>query len=132
MRVGDKVSVFDPDLTNRIAAVLTRHQRRHPSFQWQRKLMPGGTCEATAFGVYGYASTCVCLPLGNYHNMTEADEVRAGKRPARVGAEHIAVADYHGLVDMLVVCATKLDDPRIPPLKASMDELLRTVGHVIR
>ena len=41
--------------------------------------MPGGACEATAFSAYGYESTCLCLPLGNYHNMHDIDVV-AGRR----------------------------------------------------
>ena len=63
--------------------------------------MPGGTCEASTFSAYGYESTCLCLPMGNYHNMVDIDGVLAGARPARVGSEYISVEDFHGLVELL-------------------------------
>ena len=30
--------------------------------------MSGGVCEATAFAVFGYRTTGIAFPLGNYHN----------------------------------------------------------------
>jgi endoglucanase len=130
VRVGDRTSVFDRDLTNAIGATMVAHERARPGFQWQRKLMPGGTCEATTFGAYGYQATCLCLPLGNYHNMIDIDDVLAGRRRARVGPEFISLEDFHGLVEMLIVCATRLDEAA-PSLRARMDGLMRAYGHVI-
>lgn len=132
LRVGDKSSVFGPDLTNRIAAVMEAHQKKNPSFKWQRKLMPGGTCEATTFSAYGYISTCLCLPLGNYHNMADIDGVAAGKRPAKVAPEYISVSDYHGLIEMLLVCAESLDSGEVPDLKAKMEALIKERGFVLK
>jgi endoglucanase len=131
VRVGDRASVFTPSLTNAITMLMTEHEKRAPGFTWQRKLMPGGTCEATAFSAWGYQATCLCLPLGNYHNMVEIDAVQAGKRPARMGAEQIALADFHGLVEMLVVCATELDAPGAPSLRRRMDDLLDSKRHLL-
>ena len=131
VRVGDRMSVFEPSLTNDIGLIVTEHQKRHPRFRWQRKLMPGGTCEATAFSSYGYRSTCLCLPLGNYHNMVDIDQVQAGQRPARVGPEFISVADFHGLVEMLVLCAEGLESPTRPSLHARLEALLKEHGHVL-
>ena len=111
VRVGDRLTVFSPDLTNDISALCTAHAAAHPAFTWQRKLMPGGACEATAFAAFGFASTCLCLPLGNYHNMQRIDEVLAGERPAKVGREFIGLDDYHGLIEMLELVAARLDDP---------------------
>jgi endoglucanase len=130
VRVGDRSSVFDRDLTNAIGATMVAHERARPGFRWQRKLMPGGTCEATAFGAYGYQATCLCLPLGNYHNMIDIDDVLAGGRPARVGPEYISLADFHALVEMLMVCATSLD-AAVPSLRERMDTFMRAYGHVI-
>jgi endoglucanase len=76
--------VFSPQLTNRICHLVDEYQKTHPRLKVQRKLMPGGACEATAFGAYGYEATCICLPLGNYHNMADIDGVQAGKRPVGV------------------------------------------------
>jgi len=131
VRVGDKMSVFEPSLTNDIALLMAEHEKRKSGFKWQRKLMPGGTCEATAFSTYGYRSTCLCLPLGNYHNMVDIDDVLAGRRPAQVGPEFISVADFHGLIDMLVVCVEGLDSPTRPSLRGRMEELLQRNGHVL-
>jgi endoglucanase len=131
VRVGDRMSVFEPNLTNTIGLIMTEHEKARAGFRWQRKLMPGGTCEATAFSAFGYQSTCLCLPLGNYHNMVEIDRVTAGGRRAVVGPEFISVNDFHGLVEMLVVCATKLDSPGRPSLRRRMDELMASHGYVL-
>jgi len=131
LRVGDKVSVFGPTLTNRLGAIMLAHQKKNPGLRWQRCLMPGGTCEATAFSVYGYESTCVCLPLGNYHNMSDIDGVLAGRRPAKVGPEHISISDYHGMIEMLTLCVRQLDSDRLPSMRQWLDDLLRDHRHVL-
>ena len=113
VRVGDRLSVFTPELTNRIGDIAAAHAKDTPGFRFQRKLMPGGACEATAFASFGIASTCVCLPLGNYHNMQDIDGVAAGKAKAKVGREFISVDDFHWLVELLEVVARRLDDPAI-------------------
>jgi endoglucanase len=110
VRVGDRLSVFTPELTNRVGDIAAAHAKAHAeTFRFQRKLMPGGACEATAFASFGLASTCVCLPLGNYHNMQDIDGVAAGKSKARVGREFIACDDFHWLVELLEAVARKLD-----------------------
>jgi endoglucanase len=131
VRVGDRMSVFEPALTNAISMVMFEHEQARPGFIWQRRLMPGGTCEATAFSSYGYRSTCLCLPLGNYHNMVDIDGVAAGARPAAIGPEYISVGDFHGLVEMLVVCATELDSGKRPSLRGHMEALMKSRGHVL-
>ena len=93
--------------------IASQKQTDMPTWRWQRKLMAGGACEASVFCAFGHSATCVCLPLGNYHNMADLTAVQAGTntdKPAP-GREYIAVADYHGLVDLLVACATELADP---------------------
>ncbi len=131
LRVGDRRSVFVPELTNRINDLLTAHQKRDPSFVYQRKLMPGGTCEATAYASYGFRSTCLCLPLGNYHNMVDIDGVLAGKRPARIGPEFVSVADFHGLVTMLEIIARDLDSALVPPMRDTMESLWKDLAFVL-
>ena len=76
--------------------------------------MAGGACEASVFCAFGYEATCVCLPLGNYHNMGDVEAVQAERNttPARVAREFIGVSDYHGLIDLLIACGQRLpDDP---------------------
>jgi endoglucanase len=131
LRVGDRRSVFVPELTNRIGDIMMAHQKGDPSFVYQRKLMPGGTCEATAYASYGYRSTCLCLALGNYHNMVDIDGVLAGKRPARIGSEFVSVADFHGLVTMLEIIARDLDSASVPPLRDTMETLWKDLSFVL-
>ncbi|MCZ6834337.1 MAG: hypothetical protein O7G85_01050 [Planctomycetota bacterium] len=132
VRVGDRISVFDPRLTNRISAIMTKHASKNPKFKWQRKLMAGGACEASCFSAYGYESTCLCLPLGNYHNRRDIDEVLAGQRPALVGPEYISVDDFHGLVEMLIVTCTKLDDDTSKGLMSVMKKYRKELGYVLK
>ena len=72
--------------------------------------MPGGACEATAFSAYGFESTCLCLPLGNYHNMRDIDGVLKGTSKARVGQEFISIGDFESLIAMLQLAAHTLQD----------------------
>lgn len=114
VRVGDRMSTFSPSLTAAVAKVCERlakeHSLRERPFRWQRKLMPGGACEATCYCAYGYDATCVCLPLGNYHNMGNLDEVERGEvGKAEIQPERIGVNDYLNFVDLLVACATGLE-----------------------
>lgn len=104
VRVGDLSSIFDHSLTNALTQVV-----RDRAIPHQRKLMAGGSCEATAFGAYGYRATGLCLPLGNYHNMVDIDGVRAGTAAARLGPEEISLADYDGLVSLMLAAARHLD-----------------------
>ncbi len=105
VRVGDASSVFDPQLTARF----TQTARRTLEVPWQRKLMAGGSCEATAFGAYGFQATCLCLPLGNYHNMGDLDSVEQGKGAARPAPEVISLSDFDGLVTLLVSALPDFD-----------------------
>ena len=132
LRVGDRISVFVPELTNRLAELFTHAAKEDPSFRWQRKLMPGGACEATAFAAYGYRSTCLCLPLGNYHNMEDIDGVAAGARPARVGREHVSVEDFHSLVHMLHLAVRGIDASPAETVAQLMERLYGERAFVLR
>ena len=122
VRVGDRISVFSPTLTDAIAkraeevaggpssVTASQKQSELPGGRWQRKLMAGGACEASVFFNAGYEATCVCLPLGNYHNMGDLAAVQAATNtsPARVAREYISVKDFEGLVDLLVACGQRM------------------------
>ena len=101
--------------------------RRRPH---QRKLMAGGSCEATAFAALGYEATGLCLALDNYHNMVDIDGVRAGKRKARLAPEAISLLDFHGLVDLLEVVALGLDSAK-SNLPQRLRKLYRKEKHVL-
>ncbi|MFP3914918.1 MAG: hypothetical protein ACLFWM_08580 [Actinomycetota bacterium] len=104
VRVGDASSVFDSALTNRISQAASASGLRH-----QRKLMAGGSCEATAFIAYGYEASGLCLPLGNYHNMGNLDQVEEGKGMATALPEVVSIDDFHGLVDLLGLATDAAD-----------------------
>ncbi len=142
VRVGDRTSTFDPALTYRVGQIAGELQAEDATFRWQRKLMPGGTCEATAYLNYGYQATCVCLPLLNYHNMkglpttppapltsttlrvttTKPGAMKIDR--AKVGSEVISVRDFDYLVRLLVAVATRLDDTaKSPTLRKTLEGL---------
>ncbi len=98
LRVGDKSSVFTPEVTEFCDRVAMDLAQRDRSFAFQRKLMDGGTCESTAYYVYGYKTTGVCVPLGNYHNM---DTVRR-----RIAAEYISLSDWQRMVQWFEAIVT--------------------------
>ena len=127
LRVGDKTSVFGPDITNAVSEIMNAQKK----LTWQRKLMPGGTCESTAFCEYGYLSTCLCLALGNYHNMKDIDGVLQKNKPAKVAPEFISVNDFHGLVEMLKIICRDLDKPRKASLRKSLETRLKMYQKIL-
>ncbi|TVQ32275.1 MAG: M20/M25/M40 family metallo-hydrolase [Phycisphaeraceae bacterium] len=147
IRVGDRLSTFDPTLTSAIGKVAERLAGHHdrkvgdatpapaPAFLWQRKLMPGGACEATAFCAWGYTATCLCLPLGNYHNMGELDRIQEavlhGEKNiiARIAPEYISIDDYHGLIDLLIACGESLGD--VEPVLKRLEKLYEERAFVL-
>ncbi len=127
VRVGDRISVFDPDLTAAISGVADSLER--PT---QRKLMDGGACEATAFCLYGYTASSICLPLGNYHNQGNLDEVDGGGGDAVPAPEFISLDDHEGLIELLVEVARGLDADG-PDLRSRLEQrfegLVGLLGH---
>lgn len=135
VRVGDRISVFSPELTGAVAKVAERiaggpatpkaseKQSDMPKWKWQRKLMAGGACEASVYCAFGYTSTCVCLPLGNYHNMAGLAEAQAGTHEGtpRVGREYVGIDDFHGMVDLLIGCG--MDLPQSPGFIERVEKL---------
>ena len=59
--------------------------------------MPGGTCEATVYDIYGFTAASICVALGNYHNMDTAR--------GRIGPEYIDLADWRNMVKLFVQVA---------------------------
>lgn len=124
IRTGDRSTVFDRELLNRISRAVESGGLRH-----QRKLMSGGGCEATAFGVYGYQAAGLCLALGNWHNRGNLDEVEAGRGEAVPMLEEISVDDFHGLIDLLVIAAGAVDVE--DPVRASLDRLYESRANLL-
>ncbi len=99
VRVGDRMSIFDPGLTAALTAAAGELASEDPTFRFQRKLMDGGACEATAFCAAGYRSSGLALPLGGYHNASDGE-------PGIV-PETVLAADYLAEVRLLVALATR-------------------------
>jgi len=147
VRVGDRISIFSPELTGAVAKVAERiaggpaaptasqKMSEMPKWKWQRKLMAGGACEASVYCAYGYCSTCVCLPLGNYHNMAGLAEAQAGTHekdfggPPRVGCEYVGLDDYAGMIDLLIGCG--IDLPSSPGFVERIEKLWDSTQFVL-
>jgi putative aminopeptidase FrvX len=99
LRVGDRTSVFDSDGMRFLAEVAVGLSKTRKSFQFQRGLMSGGTCEATAYQEFGYQTAAVCVALGNYHNCGDAN---------RIKAEYVSVSDAGSMVELLVAAAAEM------------------------
>ena len=136
VRVGDKMSTFSPPLTRAISVIAENMAKDHAEsvpFLWQRKLMAGGSCEASVFCAYGHDATCVCLPLGNYHNMAGLTDIERGDEraiaEARCAQEIISIDDYEGLVDLLEACALSLGET--PGIMSRLDKIYSDASFVL-
>ena len=105
LRVGDKTSVFDQGVTAELAAAA-----EEAKILVQRCLMSGGSCEATAFRLYGVRCGALCVALGNYHNCGP-DE--------RIESEYVSLNDVLGLTDLCTALGHR-DSTAADP-----DEILR-------
>lgn len=92
VRVGDKTSVFDSQLVAGLTALAQAKQ-----IPFQRCLMPGGTCEATAFRLYGHKAAGLCVALGNYHNCAPSGSI---------DAEYVSFADAEAMLQLCLAVAT--------------------------
>jgi putative aminopeptidase FrvX len=96
VRVGDRLSVYDPGLVRVLMRQALKLQQYDRRFAFQRQLMDGGLCEASAFAAHGYRAGGLALPLGNYHNMG----------PRHIAAEVIDTRDLIGCVRLLEALVT--------------------------
>jgi len=99
VRVGDRASLFDATLTEALRQACEQIRSVDAGFRYQRRLMDGGTCEATAFCSAGYRASGLALPLGNYHN-----QAFARKKPC-IGPEHVLATDFEAEVRLLIQLA---------------------------
>jgi putative aminopeptidase FrvX len=118
LRVGDRTSVFDSATMRFLAEVATELKTRRKNFKFQRGLMAGGTCEATAFQEFGFQTGAVCIALGNYHNCSPNGKIKA---------EYVNVADACGMVDLLIAAAKQM--PNFKTLISKLPKRLRKMRH---
>ena len=126
IRVGDKASVFHPEATRFLVEVAQDLQKQQPAFrkqetplqdgfafQFQRALMSGGTCEATAYQEFGYRTAAVCVALRNYHNCGDNE---------KIAPEYVSTMDVHNMAVLLSAAAQAM--PRYPELVARLPKRL--------
>jgi putative aminopeptidase FrvX len=101
IRVGDAGFTFNADAESALIRAREVLQSRPEGFKAQRQLMSGGTCEASAFALYGYQGTEVAFPLGNYHN---------GAPEGRIEAEFIHQDDFIGGVELMIETALQVPE----------------------
>ena len=82
----------------------------------ERALMQGGTCEATAYALYGYRAAALCVALGNYHNCGPRDTI---------APEFVSLSDAVGMADLCVAAArTRASDP-LKALRRRLEERMK-------
>lgn len=99
LRVGDRTSIFDSGAMRFLGEVASGLTAQNKKFQFQRALMSGGTCEATAYQEFGFQTAAVCVALGNYHNCGERN---------RIAAEFVSVVDALSMVQLLASAAEQM------------------------
>jgi len=123
VRLGDWRTVFEPGglkvLSDLAMKVLPgKHQRR---------IMDGGSCEATAMTAWGVPPIGISVPLGNYHNegYEGGMECRAHRAPA---PEFVHLQDIEGELKLcrgLMKTSLVWDDP----WQQQRQRLRRNLGH---
>lgn len=114
VRVGDRLSIFDSGETLRMMNVAAAN-----GIPVQRCLLDGGSCEASAYQVYGYRSVAASIALGNYHNCAPDGTIRC---------EYVSADDYANMVRLCValVRETKTPDP-VKAFRAALEK--RAAGY---
>ena len=101
IRVGDAGMTFNADAESVLLKARETLQLQEGGFRVQRQLMSGGVCEASAFALFGYRTTGIAFPLGNYHN---------GAPDGTIQAEYIHVEDFLGGVRLIVEAARQMPE----------------------
>ena len=91
IRLGDASGVFSA----RPLKILLNAAKKHLGTHYQRRIMDGGTCEATPAIAHELTAIGVSVPLGNYHNIgfeggPDASPIERGPAPEFVNIDDIA------------------------------------------
>lgn len=125
IRIGDRTSVFNSSLSYFLTQQATALAKSDKTFRHQRALMPGGTCEATVYDVYGFTAASICVALGNYHNMD------VGRK--RIAPEYIDVSDWKNMVKLFVAIARAGHryEPGHRALRQRIEKRYRKLEHLL-
>ena len=102
IRVGDRRSTFTNSAERYLRDARDRMLNKNPSIKIQRQLMSGGTCEAAAFQAFGYQTTGLAIPLGNYHNVSPENT------PA---PEYVSLSDVQTCLEMIIETVSNSSEP---------------------
>ena len=124
IRIGDRTSVFNSSISYFITDIAAELAKKDKTFKVQRALMPGGTCEATVYDVYGFTAGSICVPLGNYHNMD--------RERKKIGPEYIDVNDWQNMVKLFVAIAKSghTYEPGLQQLKDKIEKRFEMLRHL--
>ncbi len=109
VRLGDRRTVFDADGMHLLSALAEKVlPKAH-----QRRIMDGGSCEATAATAFGIPTIGLTVPLGNYHNqgLEGGSDCAHPQGPA---PEFVHLNDVQGLLGLCQALMKKSlawDDP---------------------
>jgi len=92
IRVGDKQSGFRPEVDSWMIMVADKLSKTKKSFKYQRALLSGGRCEASAYMLKNYMVGGMAFPLGNYHN----------NGPRTYAPEYIGSEDYANMLEFFL------------------------------
>ena len=104
IRLGDRTSTFHHQMVIFMDHVARETQRNERSFVYQRRVMDGGTCEATPYQLQGHVTGGIAVPLRNYHNQ--------GKRG--IAPEAVHLDDVQGAVRLLVEMVLRIGEFEAP------------------
>jgi endoglucanase len=102
VRLGDRRTVFHAGALQVLTAVADKVLKTN----YQRRVMDGGACEATAATAWGIPTVGITIPLGNYHNQGLDGGIECPKKfgPA---PEFVHLDDIEG---ELKLCAALMRD----------------------
>jgi putative aminopeptidase FrvX len=116
IRVGDRTSIFDSEATTRMQETAKEAKIPH-----QRALMQGGTCEATAYALYGYRAAAMCVALGNYHNCGPSN---------RIAPEFVSVDDAVAMADLCIAMSRSRQQSSMLALRRRLEKRAKEYRHL--
>jgi endoglucanase len=125
IRIGDRTSVFNSALSYFLNQRADELAKKDKSFKYQRALMPGGTCEATVYDVYGFTAASICVALGNYHNMD--------KPRRKIAPEYIDTGDWNNMVKLFAHVARSAHqfEPGHKALRVRVEKRFEKLKHLL-
>jgi len=129
IRLGDRMTTFSPELLLFMENRARKLKEKNPAFRYQRRIMDGGMCEASAFLAYGHETAGIAFPLGNYHNMGED-----AKGKPQLKAETVHLKDLLFGIDLMIDLCQNFAEfgTALPGLKKRLQDRNRPVVTLLK